>query len=460
MNNEERESLREIAETINRQIAGIGLDDEMNQQRLMVHRERTTAYTKRENLFLGNMTASIATLFLNTGLCQEKASYFVAQYLLITGQQNVSFIFLGNRDKGSSPGDHVLVQMGEVVGLERLSLVREDASTLVKMDEVEVVTIEDYFKNNSDAVFADPLLQCVGNYQHGLDPLKEYCRKYDQQHVIGVRTFIGFDLGDVKESASMIIQNAKLCAMSVGIEVEAMRERIANTPGVKTVGLVAHSRSHVMETIIERYNEAKSKSPDVSKDQTIAFFHEIPEAEMKNFDSSTRRILQLGVSLGKYVGALSGGSREVIGYDISKTALAESRKRGVTVREINLEDTIPSEKGEVLAYTPQLAEDLSVPVDLLVVRCFEYLSSDAIKLLMTSVLDLMKPSSSFYFDSVSGINAELVNKHTGEVYLHGNQPGYIPSFFGARTDYSIRLFDVKTDTSDGLVVEHLIVTKR
>jgi hypothetical protein len=211
----------------------------------------------------------------------------------------------------------------------------------------------------------------------------------------------------------------------------------------------------------EVYNQAKLEDPTLH-DQTTLFFKAIQPNEKETFDSSTKTIIQFGISIGRYVTPLCKPSRPVIGYDHSNLAISTIEQKGIIGREINLNEIV---NGGELSYYDLLAKDFSIPVDILVIRTLEALDPEAITLLMLAIIDLMKPSSKFYLEILSGKDVVIADKKTGITYNRNIQPGYAPSFFAPRTDiefisHTISQNETPDQGSGETTVERFIAMKR
>lgn len=431
MLDQQKLALLEISNRILAEMNKLTIDNGPLGHRLTEYREITLDYLVKENVELPLMAASVATVLLGAGLCQELTYYFVQQYFLVTGRQDVSLIFLKNPKRGRTNKDHMLVQLGDIVTDNDLDQSHPDA--------FRPTLIESYFWLNSDSVFVDPLLKCAGDYKEGLANLKSYCKMYDLTHVVGVSVFRRAGINDVFQVAKQIKSHSERCAEYV--------RSVLNESYVDQI-----------TAVFNKYNRSKLNGSD--NDLTKEFYNSIPSGHSARFQSSARRILQLGVSLGQYVSQFSGGSREVVGYDISDIAINEAQRSGITARKINLDELKDDNGVKVLAYQSQLAEDLSTPTDLLAICFLEYLKPETLMVLLQSIIDLMKPESQCYFnigiytDSTSG--RDFLKNH----FFYPVQAGYVPSFFAPRTDVQIDYHDLKSDDDDIFRFERFIVQKR
>lgn len=219
----------------------------------------------------------------------------------------------------------------------------------------------------------------------------------------------------------------------------------------------------VKETAWNPYNEMKLKGVNIN-DQTTEFFKAILPAQKEAFHTSSKRIIQFGISTGHYVKALCSPSRSVAGYDYSETAINHINDVGMTGRLVDLNQIHP-DNNKRLAYQPLLETDLSVSVDILMVRILEYLNPETVMLLIFSLLDLARIDSTFYFEILS-YKKESIHYSSRPIHFYHLQSGYVASFFAPRTDIefvSHRMgYNEKNDICSGedSAVERLIVKKR
>ena len=188
-----------------------------------------------------------------------------------------------------------------------------------------------------------------------------------------------------------------------------------------------------------------------TQNHTRLFFDAIPKSISLSFNSSTKRILQLGMGNGKFLAESAAcKTRECIGYDYSKTGVAGALAAGIVAREIDLNETVSTGQ---LAYQDVLTADLSVPTDIIAIRVFEYLEPDALVLLIFSLLNTAKKDSIFYFDIFKPYQHQLPKSLFREI-----EDNYIASFF-PRTDvtfldHSINVEGIGKDkgTSERLII--------
>ncbi len=212
----------------------------------------------------------------------------------------------------------------------------------------------------------------------------------------------------------------------------------------------------------DKHNQERLESHSHKKDQTKSFFDHIPIQHQQKFNSSSKRVIQIGIGTGAYIGN-NCSSKSVIGYDFSKTAIASIEEKGYIGRLLDLGELHPKNKRQ-LAYHDLLRKDLAVPAEIVMIRVLEYLNPEAVKLLILSMIDLAKPDSKFYFDIWNGHKRNKTDL-LGNLCYFPIEHGYIPSFFAARTDVeflSYGLCDLANNENveqDEKCVERLIVRK-
>ncbi|MBX3709582.1 MAG: hypothetical protein KIT56_05940 [Gammaproteobacteria bacterium] len=223
----------------------------------------------------------------------------------------------------------------------------------------------------------------------------------------------------------------------------------------------------IKTTMWNFYNQVKLNKPHT--DMTSNFFNAIPVRQKQQFNSSTKRILQLGVSLGEYHHNqyYSSSTRSIIGYDCSQTAIDHVTQKGILGRLVNLDEIVEDGKKH-LAYQALLEADLSVPAEILIIRTLEYLSPEAAVLLIISILNLAKPNTEYYFETYS--EDKSPEPDIGIIFQRRLQPGYIASFFGPRTDIQFLSYtithneeqkedDAHSANSNNTITERLVVKK-
>lgn len=182
----------------------------------------------------------------------------------------------------------------------------------------------------------------------------------------------------------------------------------------------AESKKDFLKELWEEY--ARFMETSQSPTCTELFFSSLKPTVLQGFHSSTKRIIQLGSSAGQYFVA-SGLSkkRDVIGYDSANCAIGLLQKNHMQARAVDL--------NHKSTYESQLAQDLTIPVDLLAIRIFEHLNPNAVISLIFSLLALSKSGTTFYF-SKQHLSSEKKNA------------GYLASFF-PRTDIEFILHTTK-----------------
>lgn len=214
----------------------------------------------------------------------------------------------------------------------------------------------------------------------------------------------------------------------------------------------------------ETYNQKRLLGSNIT-DQTKEFFNAIASTKKDVFLSSTKRVVQFGVSTGDYLKTLHSPSRSLIGYDYSKTAIKYINEAGIEGRLVDLNEIAESTTPKRLAYQPLLEKDLSISSELLIIRLVEYLNPEALKLFIFSILNLAKSDSKFYFEIFSTEQKDQIVPSTNLVHRHNLKTGYIPSFFAPRVDMEFVSYKIshneENDKCSGAdtTVERLILRK-
>jgi hypothetical protein len=216
----------------------------------------------------------------------------------------------------------------------------------------------------------------------------------------------------------------------------------------------------------ESYNRKKIKdkntiTADPLNDQTINFFAAIPAAQTSQFNTSTKRILQLGISLGNYYLKKKLQARDIVGYDYSPAAIDYVNAHRMKGRLTDLDSIDPESKK--LAYVDLLEADLSVAAEILIIRTFECLKPEVVMLLIFNIIEFSKAGTKIYIE-----NSHPEKDAGAAVITHRDIPlNYIPSFFAPRTDFEFQLckvtYNEPSDTAtpdEKSSVERFIVKKR
>lgn len=153
---------------------------------LSVARTVTAQHIAKLGMIPPGLTASVAITLLKVGLCQELSQRFILEYAINFKEQNINLIFLSNPVSCHTKEDHMLVMIGDAIATDDLFIGRSAAA--VSLAESGQLFTE-FLTSNKAAVFADPLLDCAGTSEQGLEPLFEYCQKYNLTHIVGIRSF-------------------------------------------------------------------------------------------------------------------------------------------------------------------------------------------------------------------------------------------------------------------------------
>lgn len=165
------------------------------------------------------MTSCVATSLLGIGLCQELTQRFVLEYCIKYKEKNISMVFLGNPDDGYKKEDHVLAYIGPINIPNQLIIGRGNAPVQINPKGVNQILL-DFLNTNEEGVFADLLLNFAGISNEEIEPLTEYCKKYNITHIVGVRTF--FNTPSFIENAPIIKQNALEIANQIKLFINSM----------------------------------------------------------------------------------------------------------------------------------------------------------------------------------------------------------------------------------------------
>jgi hypothetical protein len=151
----------------------------------------------------------------------------------------------------------------------------------------------------------------------------------------------------------------------------------------------------------------------------------------KHLDTSCKRILQLGSSVGRFLTPYAESGWNVTAYDFSPQAVETLQQSGINARLVNLNSR--DEAG--LTYSSTLKADVSEQVNLILVRILPYLEPEALNLLLLNLVAEAAPGSTFFI---------------ADNPLPPYKAGYAAFFFAQRPNFEI-LYEGKEHHDDLLV---------
>ena len=219
--------------------------------------------------------------------------------------------------------------------------------------------------------------------------------------------------------------------------------------------------------LINMYNDYADAqaSPDIQDNSSLTelFFKLIRPKLKLDYFSSTLPTVQFGSSAGAFFFKNNlNTTRKIIGYDFADRAALHLEEKGMQARCVDLNVTTPD--GKKLACHDQITQDLAGPCNIFLIRIADQLTPEARKLLIFTLIDNAKPGSVFYCETFSLYS----KKFRKPDFIFDDTTGFLPSFFGARTDMqfqSIAQQDLITGLnpaygSDYMRVERTIIKKR
>lgn len=194
--------------------------------------------------------------------------------------------------------------------------------------------------------------------------------------------------------------------------------------------------------------ESKMKSGKLITDFTITDFK-------SEFESSTKPIIHFGGGSGTYL-QKSGlfAKRKCIIYDYASEAVATAAKKGFETRLVDLNKTDPASTESPYQH---LLKDLSNPVDILAIGIMDYLSQDAIVVLLYFLLTHAKSGSTFYFQT--SINSRSASQQPS-FKIKDVPHGFIASIFGPKFNSHYRYHSIQDRPKESVSTDGLIVSKR
>jgi len=157
--------------------------------------------------------------------------------------------------------------------------------------------------------------------------------------------------------------------------------------------------------------------------------------KLDNFlKNQNKRMLQLGVSNGKFLKDYQAKGWDVIGYDYCDSLVGQMNNNNIPFRNINLNST----HNNKLTYEDKLEADCKTSTHVLAIRILEYLDPKTVPLLVFALMDKAKPDTTYFFVHATS----LQNKP--EKFSEN----YIASYFGPRTDIKFLFFDALVHNKD------------
>ena len=215
-------------------------------------------------------------------------------------------------------------------------------------------------------------------------------------------------------------------------------------------------QSEIVTYIWDQYNQAKIDGENLT-DQTEQFFAEISPANLKLFQESNNQVIHFGCGLGSYVSTLP--HRRTIGYEYSPSAIQYLQEHNSinTIRNVDLDAITDG----TLSYQSYITTDLNHPADILMVRLLEYLSDDALLLLLSALIQQAQPNTTFYIEVSKAIDTDDKLEQLG--FIRDLEKGYVASFFAPRTDMEFishtQVLRNETSSNQLMSVERLLVAK-
>jgi hypothetical protein len=186
-------------------------------------------------------------------------------------------------------------------------------------------------------------------------------------------------------------------------------------------------------TLLEK-NKKDGREPVIS--MSHAFFEDYDL--YKHLNAPCRNMIQLGSSTGKFLKMFRKNNWNVTGYDFSDLAKEKMQQRGVTTRQVDLDQF---DESGALACSKQLVKDIARPVNIVMIRILEYLSLSAQGALLFLFMDYAASGSIIVLAGGPPAEAaEIARKNKNvstetAVLLH---PSFWASHFGGRIDMEFK----------------------
>lgn len=186
-----------------------------------------------------------------------------------------------------------------------------------------------------------------------------------------------------------------------------------------------------------------AKSKDSKAISATSYSHAyFEDFELKtHLNTSSKRMIQLGASTGKFLKEYQDAEWTVVGYDYSASSIRQLKNNNIPYEP---DDLNARNKSGELTYGAKLAEYVAKgATNILLIRILEYLEPSALTLLIYNLMDNAAPGSVFFI-------AGAINENPSKP-MSPTTPNYRASFFGARTDMEIIVLK-KVYTTDELLV--------
>jgi hypothetical protein len=195
--------------------------------------------------------------------------------------------------------------------------------------------------------------------------------------------------------------------------------------------------------IWDKYLEERS---DETSTQTFKYFKNISVMLKNSFLNSDKQIVHFGSSNSIYLQNLNM-DRRIIGYDYAESSFSLTQDSRLIPRLVDLE-SIDNNK---LTYNQMLENDLSVPSFVLMIRVLEYLTPQAVQLLIFAVISNLKSGSRVDIEILKVCQKDDPLNAIG--LTHNMPKNYVASFFGPRTDIKFTHHEVTYNEEDDKSVE-------
>ena len=150
---------------------------------------RTVARDAATNMPMAGLTSCVAVTLLKVGACLEMGQRFAFEYFKAYREQDVSLIFLANRNN-SEHDNHLFILLGPVSAKEHLITAQGSNEALVYSNGAPPEDLYAFLQAQSPlCVLVDPYLHCVAPAHTPPTVFSDYCRAENITDVIAVKYY-------------------------------------------------------------------------------------------------------------------------------------------------------------------------------------------------------------------------------------------------------------------------------
>lgn len=176
-------------------------DDNQSSVRKSLSRLRNTTLrlVAEQQVTAPGFTSNSAVTLAKLGAYQELCQRFILEYSLKYKAQDISLLFLGNRDEANPGKGLVVLLVGNISCSKDLLIGSGDSSTQIPHASHRVQLSNFLKSQHVNCIIVNPLTHSYFNLKKNYDSFISYCEHNKSTHVIAVRNY---------SQAGMLIKNA------------------------------------------------------------------------------------------------------------------------------------------------------------------------------------------------------------------------------------------------------------